>query len=182
MSTEELIAKIKSDDDNVRGDAWQNAGDAGPDAVKPLAEVMAEGGMEVSRAAKRAIWKIVRHVGRPGAGDEKKPVVKELTALLVDGQPVAVRREVLWMLSEIADSPDVIREMARLIGNRDLREDARMAIERIPGEHSLAALEKALGEVPADFKIHIAQSLRARGQTVPGLPCRKLVPAKEKRA
>lgn len=182
MSTEELIAKLKSGDDNVRGDAWQNAGPAGPGAVKPLAGLAAEGDREVSRAATRALWKIVYHAGRPGADAEKAPVAAELLALLGDDRPVAVRRDVLWMVSELADGEAAVGVVAPLMAHSELREDARMALERIPGDASLGALKKALGEVPEDFRIQIAQSLRARGVEVPGLPCQKLVPAKETQA
>jgi len=37
---------------------------------------------------------------------------------------VAVRREVLWMLSEIGDG-DAIAPMAALLTDKDVREDAR---------------------------------------------------------
>ena len=35
---DDLISKLKSDDDNVRGSAWQSAAPAGAPAVKPLAK------------------------------------------------------------------------------------------------------------------------------------------------
>ena len=72
----------------------------------------------------------------------------------------------------------------RLIAARDafrevLREDARMALERIPGKRSVAVLEAALKAAPEDFKPNIGQSLRARGLKVRGLHCVKLVPRKK---
>ena len=66
-SVEELIAHIKSPDDAVRGPAWQNAGKFGAPAVKPLGSVWNDPDPEIARAAKRALWKIVRYTGRPGA-------------------------------------------------------------------------------------------------------------------
>jgi len=178
MDTNHLIKRIKDKDDKVRADAWLNAGLVGAPAVTPLAEVMTTGSLEVARAAKRALWKIVRHAGRPGADDEKKPVVAELAPLLADDQPLAVRREVLWMLSEIGGD-ESIDAVAALLSNAELREDARMALQRLPGPKSLAALESGLAAVPDDFKLNIAQSLRQRGVEVPGLPCVKLVPTKK---
>ena len=53
-----------------------------------------------------------------------------------------------------------------------------MVLQRIPGEKSLAALKAGLESAPADFKINIAESLRARGMEVPGLPSEKLRPVK----
>jgi len=178
QGVDELIAGIKDGSDKVRTEAWQSAGEVGAPAVKPLAKVMTDNDLEVARAAKRALWKIVRHTGRPGANLERRAVETELVGLLGDDQPVAVRREVLWMLSEIGARRS-IEAIAGLLKNEDLREDARMALERIPNRRSLAALKAGFEAAPEDFKPNIAQSLRKRGEEVAGYPCKKLVPTKK---
>ena len=178
MNTNTLISKIKDKDERVRTEGWLGAGAVGAPAVKPLATVMTDGDLEIARAAKRGLWRIVRHVGRPGADDEKKAVVAELIALLGGDQPAPVRREVLWMLSEIGGDESV-PSVAALLTDKDLREDARMALQRIPGGASLAALKSALASAGDDFKPNLAQSLRQRGQTVAGIPCQKLTPTKK---
>ena len=177
-AVDELIAKIRDKSEKVRGDALLRAGEAGAPAVKPLAKAMDDEDVEVTRAAKRALWKIVRHAGRPRARDEKRAVAAELIGLLGDGQPTSVRREVLWMLSEIGRSRSV-EAIAALLSNKQLREDARMVLQRIPGRRSLAALRAGLKAAPKDFKLNIAQSLRQRGVRVRGLACVKLVPTKK---
>ncbi len=174
----DLIAKIKDKDRNVRSEARDHAGKVGAPAIKPLAAVMSDEDFEIARAAKRALWKIVRHAGRPGADGERTAVIAGLLPLLSDGQPVHVRREVMWMLSEIAGD-DAVDPVAGLLANEELREDSRMVLERLPGQRSLRVLRRALRAVPEDFKINIAQSLRARGVAVPGFPCQKLVPTRE---
>lgn len=175
---DKLIAKIKDEDAEVRTEAWLGAGEAGAAAVEPLAAVMADRELEVARAAKRALWKIVRHVGRPKAGRQKKAVEAELVGLLNDGQPVSVRREVLWMLSEIGKKESV-EPVAALLSNKELREDARMVLERIPIKRAVKALKEGFEAAPEDFKPNIAQSLRKRGAEVRGYPCVKLVPKKK---
>jgi HEAT repeat protein len=175
---DELIAGIKSTSDKVRTEAWQSADEVGAPAVKPLAKVMTDDDLEVARAAKRALWQIVRHTGRPGANKERRAVETELTGLLGNKQPIAVRREVLWMLSEIGGR-NSIRPIARLLRNENLREDARMSLERIPTKRAVAALKASFEAAPEDFKTNIAQSLRKRGEEVAGYPCQKLVPKKE---
>ncbi len=125
--------------------------------------------LEVGRAAKRALWKIVRHVGRPGAGEEKEAAIGVLLDLLAPTQPVAVRREAVAMLSEIGDDP-VVDVIADLLDNDELREDARVALERMPTKMALAALQTAFETVTGDFRIDIARSLRTRGMEVPDLP------------
>jgi HEAT repeat protein len=181
VTLDSLLAGIKSDDPDVRTTAWLSAGTVGATAIGPLAGLLTDDDIEVGRAAKRAMWKIVRTVGAPGVTGEKKAVVRELLGLLGHGQPLAVRREVIWMLSEIGGDKTigVLRKMPEILDDKDFREDARCAVERIPGDASLRALEDALEKAPEDYKINIAQSLRVRGVEVPGLPCQKLVPTKE---
>jgi HEAT repeat protein len=176
QSVDELIAKIRDQDDKVRGPAWQNAGPAGAPAVKPLAQLMTDQEMEISRSAKRALWVIVRHTGRPGADNERRAVVAELLPLL-KGTPAAVRREVLWMVSEIA-ADDAVKPVAACLADPEVREDARAALERIPGPKAVAALKEALQSAPEDYRPAIAQSLRVRGVKVAGYPSQKLVPAR----
>jgi HEAT repeat protein len=173
-----LIAGIRDDDEKVRAEAWLGAGKFGAAAVKPLAKVMTDKDFEIARAAKRGLWKIVRHAGRPKSGNEKRAVVGELVELLGDEQPVPVRREVLWMLSEIGNRKTV-EPIADLLSNKALREDARMVLQRIPSKNALAALRAGFKAAPEDFKLNIAQSLRQRGAKVRGYPCVKLVPTKK---
>lgn len=177
QGVDELIADVKSGSDKVRTEAWLSAGTIGASAVKPLAKVMTDRDLEVARAAKRALWKIVRHTGQPGANRERRAVETELTGLLGEDRPLAVRREVLWMLSEIGARKS-IKPIAKLMKNSDLREDARMALERIPGKRVVTVLKAGFTAAPEDFKPNIAQSLRKRGEDVAGYPCKKLVPTK----
>ena len=171
-----LIADLQSSDDAVRGAAWQGAATLGAPAVKPLAGVMNHPQFETARAAKRALWSIVRHAARPKAAPERKAVQSELLALLPSA-PASVRRELVWMLSEIGDTT-VIEPLAALLAEADLREDARCALERIPGAKATRALEQALRTVPENFRPAIANSLRVRGRKVASYPSQKLTPTK----
>lgn len=175
----DVIAKIKSSDDKVRGPAWQGAAPLGAPAVKPLVAVMADNNFEVGRAAKRALWKIVRHAGRPGADNEAAGVTTELTSSLT-GNPAPVRRELLWMLSEIGGD-EAVPPMAPLLADAEVRDDARCCLQRMPGQLSLAALKQAFASAPEEFKYALAESLRARGEQVSGYASRKLVPSKQTR-
>jgi HEAT repeat protein len=177
MTVDEMITMLKDRDDKVRTGAWLRAGEIGSSAVRPLAALMNDGELEIARAAKRGLWQIVRHTGRPGAEREEAAVVTELTGLLLDQQSLVVRREVLWMLSEIGGDESV-DPVAGLLANRELREDARMVLQRIPSHKALVALQAGLVAAPEDFRPNIGQSLEARGVSVPGVSCRKLVPTK----
>ncbi|MCP5115393.1 MAG: hypothetical protein GY953_31580, partial [bacterium] len=93
-----------------------------------------------------------------------------------DDQPTEVRREVLWMISELSDAKQAAQPVAALLDNTDLREDARKVLERLPGDDAVAALQAGFTRADEGFKFHIAQSLRKRGVAVPGYPCQKLLP------
>lgn len=173
-----LIGKLKAGNDEERAEAWTGAWRLGAPIVKSLASVMTDENFQVARAAKRALWKLVRHVGRPGADRERFSVIAELLSLLEADQASSVRREVIWMLSEIAGD-EAVPAVSNFLKDKELREDARMVLQRIPGATSLAALKIALNAVSDDFKINIVQSLRARGVLVPGHPCQKMVPTKQ---
>ncbi len=146
--------------------------------ISDVAPQLASADSEAAGAAKRAMWQAVRRAGRPGAESERKAIEADLISLLEKEQPAAVYREVLWMLSEIGTAA-AVPTIAALLSHDTAREDARMSLQRIPGEESLAALKSGLASVPADFRLNIAQSLRARGVDVPGLPCQKLKPVKQ---
>jgi HEAT repeat protein len=177
-AVDELIAGIRNASDKVRTEAWLNAGKAGAAAVRPLAAVMTDSDLEVARAATRALWQLARHAGRPGAVKEKQAVETQLIGLLGDENPVSVRREVLWMLSEIGGANSV-KPVTGPMTNNELREDARMVLERIPAKGAVAALKAGFEAAPEDFKPNIAQSLRKRGQEVAGYPSQRLVPKKK---
>jgi HEAT repeat protein len=169
-----LVDRIKSPDETVSGAAWQSAAPYGAAAVQPLAALMADEGFELSRKAKRALYLVIRHVGVPAAAKERAAVERQLILVLASSPP-RVRREVLWMLSEIG-SAQAIGPMAALLADKELREDARCALTRHPAPGAVTALKSAFAHAPRDFKYALAESLRERGEKVDGYPNRKLVP------
>jgi HEAT repeat protein len=94
---------------------------------------------------------------------------------VLGSSPTQVRREVVWMLSEIG-SARAVGPMAALLTDQALREDARCALTRHPAPGAVKALKSALTTAPEDFKPALAESLRVRGVELEGYPSRKLVP------
>ena len=174
-SIDEWIKRLKSTDLEVNSAACQSALKFGAAAVKPLAALLADSDFELARRTKRALYRIVRHAGRPGAAAEALAVETELVALLAGG-PVQPRRDLLWMLSEIGTGR-AVAPVAVLLMDNELREDARCALTRMPSPEAAGALKTAFARVPEDFKYALAESLRIRGQEVEGYPSRKLVPS-----
>lgn len=173
-----LVADLKSANDTTRGGAIDRAPSLGAAAVPPLATLMGQATeLEHFRAARRALLKLVRHVGRPDAAADARAVEAELLTFLAGTQPVKLRREVIWMLSEIGGDAAVQR-LGRLLADAEVREDARCALERIPSAAALSALKNAWGTATGEFKLALAESLVKRGETVPGFQSQKLKPVK----
>ena len=169
-----LIGRIRSPDEAVSGAAWQSVGPYGAAAVQPLAALMANEDFELARKGRRALYRVVRHVGHPAASRERKAVERQLI-LLLGSSPPKVRREVVWMLSEIGGAR-AIGPMAAMLADNELREDARGALTRHPAPGAVTALKLAFATASGDFKYALAESLRQRGEKVAGYPSRKLVP------
>lgn len=176
-SMDERIQRIKTEDDGARTAAWLAVRDLGSAAVSDLAEVMSDENWEIARAAKNGLWRIVRHSGRLGAEAEKRMVIERLITLLDKSYPLEVRSEAAWMLSEIGGDESVA-PIASLLTDKELREDARMALERLPGEKATLALQQALKSAPQNFRLNLAHSLRVRGVKVTGYTTQKLKPQK----
>jgi HEAT repeat protein len=172
-----LVTRIKSKDNSIRGPAWQTAGSAGAPAVRPLAEVMMDPDFETARGAKRALYRIVRHAGRPGAKHEAEAVSGELV-LVLGSAPARVRREAVWMLSEIAGDK-AVAAMAALLADPEVREDARCALMRLSGRKATSAFKSAFANAPQEFKYALAEALRERGVKLNGYPSQKLVPSRK---
>ena len=174
---QEIIRLIKSPDENVAGATWQSCYAHGAPLVQPLAGLLTDSNFEVARNAKRALYKIVRYAGRPGAEKEAAAAEKELIECLRHPSAV-VRRQALWLLSEIAGD-SAVKPMATLLSDPEVREDARCALLRIPGQEPLRALRAGLKDAPEDFRFALADALRSRGETIDGYPSRKKVPVKQ---
>lgn len=169
-----VVNAIRTGDDKTRGEAWQGAASLGATGVGPLSDLLVHEDFEVARSAKRAIWKIVRHAARPGAVAEARAVEQALLPLLGHFS-AAVRREVLWMLSEIGGD-ETVAPIARLLQDREVRDDARSALQRIPGNQATMMLQVAMQTAPEEFRYNLAEGLRKRGVKVEGYPSKKLQP------
>jgi hypothetical protein len=177
LTLDVLLTRIQGTDEAARAAARDGAGAVGAKAIQPLAKIAAGTELEVARAANRAIQNIVFHAGRPGAEGEAQAVSDELLKLLGDAQPVQLRRDVLWMIWQIAGE-EATDPVAALLTHADLHDDARMTLERLPGDKATAALQAALAKAADEAKPALAHSLRVRGIDTPGVPDLRLKPTK----
>lgn len=158
----EFIAKIQDDSADVRYAAWRGAGKIGAPVVVPLGELVASKDRGVAKAASEALNIIAHHASRPGAAAEKKAVSRALLRLLGRKRLHATRVKALELLA-LTGGDECVPRIARLLDNKKLREDARRALERIPGKASLHALIEALKKAPEEFRPAVIHSLGQKG-------------------
>ncbi|MBI5092182.1 MAG: hypothetical protein HZB26_07005 [Candidatus Hydrogenedentes bacterium] len=157
-----LLAGVTNASADARAEAWKSAGPVGAAAIAPLGKHLAGADPGVTKAARAALVTIVAYAGRPGAAPtEGAAVAAELAKLLDKSVPDAARREVLNQLSLIAKDAEV-PAIAAVLDEPTLAEDARMALERIPGDASVNALIAALDKAPEQLRGPIAASLAQR--------------------
>lgn len=170
LTLDQLKQDIQSEDAKVRAAARDDAGTVGAAAVRPLGEIAASSdNFEVARAARRAIQNIVYFAGRPGADAEAAAVTAELLGLLDASNPTQLRKDTLWMLWQIAGEQATNR-VAACLTEPEIAEEARMALERLPGQGATDALQAALDRASAKDRPALAYSLRMRGVPVEGVP------------
>lgn len=160
----EFLKHIQSSDAGERYAAWRGAGPQGAEAIAPLGELMASSDKGVAKAAGGAMETIAHHAARPGAGKEAQAAAAELMLLAQPKHPRMVRSEALNLLGMVGDSR-VVPGLAELLSDPEVGEDARLALERIPGRAAQSALAKAAKNGDADLRPKIEQSLRNRSLT-----------------
>jgi len=156
-----FLSRIQSDNADVRYAAWSRADRIGAPAVVPLGKLLASEDREVAKAAAEALKVIVHHAGRPGAGQARRSVAAELVKLLAPHWPARTRAEAIHLLSFVAGAGQV-PAIAGLLADADLREEARLCLERLPTEAATRALIDALDDVPDAFKPRIIEALGHR--------------------
>ena len=157
---ERLIQYIASDDANVRYRARAEAARVGAEAIPALGQLLEDKRLEVARTASAAIERIVHHAGRPGAASERPPVTRALGALLSPQLKITTRIEILHRIAFVGGDDAVLIVAPYLDDSeRNVREQARLSLERIPGEAAVRALIKATETAREDERADLVFSL-----------------------
>ena len=136
-----FVAKIKSSDGAVRYGAQKMAGPMGSPAVAPLSDLVGEPARPTAKAAKAALENIAHYADRPGAKPEARAVTLALLGVAASPRPLPARAHALYLLGFTADGR-AVPAIAKLLPDQALRDEARMALERIPGSAAANALRK----------------------------------------
>ncbi len=161
---EQFLGKISSDNGDVRREAFEDAKRYGAAAVVPLGPFLFGENRSVARAAQLSIEAIVAHAGRPDAGPECAAVGRALVELMGQPGPPTTHAFVIRQLA-LVGSDEAVPALARLLDDEALREDARQALHRIPGDAATQALIAALPKADPDFRAGIIFALGNRQET-----------------
>lgn len=160
MSVDMFINKIKSQDVWEQYEGWLWADDIGAKALPELGKMYSEDDQRLQRAAEESLDKIVHSVGADPNDSRRNDVIAELVKFTQsDSKDLKVYG--IRALSYIGDEK-VIQRIRPFLEDKDLREEAVFALERIPGEAPDITLVAALNEVDDDFKPRIIYALGRR--------------------
>ncbi|MFQ6130814.1 MAG: HEAT repeat domain-containing protein [Armatimonadota bacterium] len=156
------IEQLKDDDAQVREQAADGLALRGAEAIGPLFAVMGGTDHRLDLAARIATKRLVHHAARPaGSPIQRQAVAEALAQEAQANHPVGVRRFALRMVSFVGGD-SVVPALGSLLDDQDVREMARWALCRIPGEEALRALAAGLPQADPDFKVALIAALGIR--------------------
>jgi len=164
-----LLADVKGGDQALRLRAVEQAPLVGTPVIVPLGRVMAGGDKAAARASVEALRRVVHHCARPGARQERATAAKELLKLTVASLPRPVRVEALYLLGFVASASHAAA-LGALLNDTAVREEALLALERVPGAPVDRVLRTRLTRAAPELRPAIRQTLEARRRrTGPGI-------------
>ncbi|MBM3493240.1 MAG: hypothetical protein FJX72_02795 [Armatimonadetes bacterium] len=156
-----LMADIRSGDAALRARAVEQATLVGTSLIVPLGNAAGGTDPAAARAAIEALRRVAHHCARPKAASERKAAVRELVKLTTAASPRHVRVEALYLLGFVGGA-DATGALGGLLTDASIGEEARLALERIPGPASDRALRRALTASDDSIRRAVEQSLEAR--------------------
>ena len=166
QNLEQTMQKLRSSDDNARRQAIDEMANFGVRAIPQLLAMMEKPDAEPREvmAAEMAMEKIVFQSTRPGATSERRSVEQALLARLQKPAPERLQRFLLRLIT-VVGTPQSVPVLEKLLGNKDLREAARMALQAIPGAEAGSVLERAFSRATEpQWKSALLLAIGARKQ------------------
>jgi HEAT repeat protein len=147
QNMEQTVQKLRSPDDNARRQAIEEIAPFGVKAIPALLAMIENPNTEPGAlmAATMALERVVYQSTRPGAASERSAAEKALLARLQKPAPEPLQRLLLRLITVVGTSQSV-PTLQKLLGDKTLREPARMALQQIPGREATTALERAFAQ------------------------------------
>jgi hypothetical protein len=162
-----FLKKISSADEGARRAAWEGAAVQGPKAIAPLVAVASGENRDAALAALRAVDCISHASAAPGNASRREAAQALAAAVLDEKVPARVKQHLLDLLGSVGegDVDSVVSAVAKILSDTELRDQARKALERIPGEAAAKAIEAALPRATGEWLevlIHTLGTKKAR--------------------
>jgi HEAT repeat protein len=154
----EFFDRIQSRNPDARQAAVRVATKMGIGVVGPLGDLVDSTNRPVSLSAQAALKNIAAYAGRPAAAAERRAVAEAFTKLL-DKEHSRVLRTLALELLSITGDDAVVPNITALLADAEVRDEARRALEGIPGPASLKALIEAAGKTEGAFRVAVLGSL-----------------------
>lgn len=167
-----LLLAIQGQDKEASAEAIAKATSVGARAIVPLGGICSGPDRSAAKAAGEALRRVVHHAARPGAASERKAAARQLLRMIRKEWPRQQRGEALYLLGLVGGSESVAA-IAEQMKDPDVGEEARMALERIPGSAATRALQQASRTASADLRPAVEQSLKHRTRRMREVGIRK---------
>lgn len=146
-----FLERLSSPDGATRRAAWESAAALGAEAVGPLAKLASGEDRDAALAATRALDAIA-HASAAPSGRGRRDVSRELGKAALDpALKLAVRQHAVELLGSIAGD-EALEAFERLLAEPDLREHARRALERVPGDAAGALLVRTAKSAEGEWR------------------------------
>ncbi len=166
QNMEQTLQKLRSPDDNARRAAIDEMANFGVRAIPQLLTMIEKPDAEPRElmAAKMALERVVFQSTRPGAASERKSAEQALLARLQKPASEDLQRYLLRLITVVGTAQSV-PTLEKMLGNRNIREAARMALQAIPGSEATSALERAFNRATEpQWKSALLLAIGARKQ------------------
>jgi hypothetical protein len=141
-----VLRGLEDTDAKAREAAWERAASLGPSAVSAVARVFDAGSPETRIAAGKALERLAHSSARPDApAGRRGAMAKALAGAASDPERSPALKQLAIELLGSTGGDAAVPALAALLRDADLREPARRALERIPGEPATLAIA---GEIP----------------------------------
>jgi hypothetical protein len=161
----QLLQQLMDKDPAVRMKAAQGAGSVGYIAVPSLQPLILNADPGVADAATEALKSIVHTAARPGAKADADLVTQQLLQWVLAGSSLKTQSLALRML-QVVGTERAAPVLERTLQVPSLRQDALLALERIPGRDATKALERARKRADPEFRPQVEEAIRRRAEAM----------------
>ncbi|MFO0908965.1 MAG: HEAT repeat domain-containing protein [Isosphaeraceae bacterium] len=158
-----LVAQLEGSDEPARSLARQLLPREGVAVVPRVVPLLGRDNASISQAAYQVLSDIAHDASAPGHEADRRAVTEQLLGLVAKSQSRSVRLMGLRLLPIVAPEGVDLGPVAALLGDPELREKARVALEEMGTTEARAALRKRLGETDPVFAIALLNALGRLG-------------------